>query len=1544
MKKISALLAFIFIAVMRMYATGEPSTYFNIFVPPNNDAVQRNVCLIVTAIYDSTHFQIIDDGADGDTDDSKTGVLNAGQSYILYIKDNGINDDAQYASGGTLKRDGDYFIITSDKIVYASQSTDSDWQHDWVPAVSKSGIGSKFIIYSPKRSSSDRDLNVFAYSDSTRVTIRKISLNSTTVSGYTNVAYEGGTILTNIQLNRGQDLIYYNTSGRNIMVPGETYVVESNKPISVQYGALFANERDGGGYVPSSNGSCRGDLFYFAVPYQAALEQEIRIISASSNNVVTLERYSAGTWIQMQTWTLNQNSVADWVGRTNNQTWPTVFRVKCTPGKNVLVFEANWLETGNPGTSDIATMASSDNGTSSGTNFIVYMSPPGNEQNVTNPFTGTLFGQRLTHAYIFAEDSAIVTVKDLYTGGTDFSRNYTIPAGRYVDCYLTETEWKAIYNGTGTTAGGPERPYLQVLSNNPVSVMITNFNDNWMMYFGSSRIQGIEIQNGTGSTTAKPGDTVAVTGEIIFSEQTQVTDATASVVVKGPTEVIDARIVRTGTVNDTITGSTTTSSQQTIITFDQMPDLDPTDQYQFQVDLSIQPFTPDGTLQPNNSLTTIDFTATGIQDGKLQQAVSTQAIQTETNSTSQLIFSSSTTSGITTDATDSWAASWIDFDNDGDEDVYVCDKRTTSGAFMYRNNGNATFTKITSGVAVNTAAPDVAACWADTDNDNDADLLTAVNGRRENLFFTNNAGTLSLQPQIGLNDTIGYYHAVSMVDYDNDGFADVFLGNYMSTRFGELYHNNQNGTFTKVLNTPMSADTGRVTGATWADYDNDGDQDLFEPVGNNQNNRLYRNDGGGQFTRITTGPAVQAGGNSTASVWGDIDNDGDLDLFVSNASAQNNFLYINNGNGTFATATISAVNSDGGHSHGCGLQDIDNDKDLDLYVNNDQGRSFLYLNDGAGNFTAKNDELVTGKLVGGIGQSWCDFDRDGDVDVLVLTHSNRTNLLFTNNGNSNHWLSVKLIGRASNASAIGARITVVSGGIRQIREINSQSGFGGQNSYRAHFGMGSDAVADSIIISWPSGLRQIITGQTTNEFLTITEPSTAIITGKVIYDRNASCTTDAGDEVAANQRVIITPGNLVCYTNAQGEYSARLTPGTYNFSVDAVQPWQNACSSVQTTASQVQQIVQANDLFVRATNQVNDIAVSGAQTMLRRGFNNLMICNIRNRGTETANNVVLTITMPAGISIVSAERPYTQINGTSWQFALGNIAAGASTSFQLTDYVALSLSVGTPVSITLNATASGTDNTPANNTYLIQQPVTGPIDPNDIAVTPAGDGSEGYITGNEILHYRIRFQNVGTAPAYQVIVSDFLPAAANITSFNMTAASHPYELSITPEGLCTWVFNGINLPDSSTNNEGSNGFIEFEIALQNGLPSGSVIRNSAEIIFDFEDAIRTNTVINTIKFIRNGEGESLTAYPNPTTNSITISAPGASEMYADQLLFTKCIVYAADGRVMYESTFAPSAQHNVQTAMWPGGVYVAELQTAEGERRFIRIVHQSERE
>lgn len=176
-------------------ATGEASTYFQVYVPPNNDNVGRDAALTITAIYDNTAFTITDDGMDGDTDDTVTGTLNAGQTYVLFIKDNGVNDDANG------KWDGDYFIVTSDKLIVTSQSTKSDWQHDWVPATNKTSKGKRFYVYSPPTTNSNRDLNVFAYEDSTWVTITKISTATTTTSGYTSVDVGSGTQVAHRQLN-----------------------------------------------------------------------------------------------------------------------------------------------------------------------------------------------------------------------------------------------------------------------------------------------------------------------------------------------------------------------------------------------------------------------------------------------------------------------------------------------------------------------------------------------------------------------------------------------------------------------------------------------------------------------------------------------------------------------------------------------------------------------------------------------------------------------------------------------------------------------------------------------------------------------------------------------------------------------------------------------------------------------------------------------------------------------------------------------------------------------------------------------------------------------------------------------------------------------------------------------------------------------------------------------------------------------------------------------------------------------------------------------
>jgi hypothetical protein len=149
----------------------------------------------------------------------------------------------------------------------------------------------------------------------------------------------------------------------------------------------------------------------------------------------------------------------------------------------------------------------------------------------------------------------------------------------------------------------------------------------------------------------------------------------------------------------------------------------------------------------------------------------------------------------------------------------------------------------------------------------------------------------------------------------------------------------------------------------------------------------------------------QEGGKSVGSCWGDIDNDGDLDLFVTNSNSTTNFLYKNLGNGNFQKITNSIVNQ-GGSSHGCSFADIDNDGDLDLFVTNDRSENSFTLT------TETEILLKTDKqfLIFGLsfGHAWSDYDHDGDLDLAVATHSNQKNHIFVNNGNTNKWLEINL--------------------------------------------------------------------------------------------------------------------------------------------------------------------------------------------------------------------------------------------------------------------------------------------------------------------------------------------------------------------------------------------------------------------------------------------------------------------------------------------------------------------------------------------------------
>lgn len=1474
--KLSILIAAFCLVTTAAWATGEPSTYFNIFVPPNNDAVQRNVCLVVTAILDSTAFTITDDGMDGDTDDSVTGILMAGQSYILYIKDNGINDDAKYASGGVLKQDGDYFIIHADKNVYASQSTNSDWQHDWVPGVSQSSLSQKFIVYAPKVSSSKRDLNVFAYEDSTLVTLKRISLSATIQTGYTNVDYQGGTLIFQRLIHRGQDLIHFYNDARNIMDDGCTYIIETSKPATLQYGALFGNERDGGGYVPTNTGSCSGELAYFAVPYQAAGEQEIRVVSWDPANTVKLYRYNAGTWVLMQTWNMGSKTVAEWVGRSNgNASYSTAFKIECTAGKRVSIFEGNWFETGSPGTSDMATMMSAENGTTAGDYFLAYMAPPGNEASVLNPFTGTAFGGRYTHLYLFSQDTAHVTVKDAYTNGTDFTRTYTILPERYVDCALSETEWKSIYNGTGTTAGGPERPYLIVSSDSPISVMNTNFNDNWMMYFGSSQFRSFNQTTGSTSSTVIPGQNVTLTSTIQIEGNRPVTEVSAQLVIDGGLQVVSSTFNSNGT---SYAGDITQNESLVIIDYNNLPNLTPNGSYGTTTVLKGSVMDADGNPLFTNNVSDMTFIVNGKVNGVPQQSTNIESVVLNTRNTSNLIFNLAELTGLETALTDSWTVSTIDYDNDGDDDLFFTDRNATQPNKLYRNNGNVTFTPITTGALVTDLAKSMASAWADCDNDGDLDVVIANNTQKPCFFYTNNGnGTFTKNTTAGFTQEVGYYHHVSWVDVDNDGQLELYLGNYWPTRFNELWRRNADGTWALWESSLLSQIPGSATGSTWADYDNDGFQDLIILNNEGGNNSLYHNRGNGNFEAVSN-TITQYGGHSVGSTWGDIDKDGDLDLFISNASNYDNDLFINGGrsaNYAFTRATGETV-TDKGHSHGAAFADVDKDGDLDLYVANDQGVKFLYMNDGSGNFSKKTDEWPNSNFGNAYGTSFSDLDMDGDLDLVSATHSNQRNYIFTANNNSNAWINIRLVGVNSNKSAIGARVRVKSGGKWQCREVNAQNGLGGQCSYRQHFGLGTSSTIDSIEVKWPSAYVQRLANVNINQNLLITEENGTAITALAYEDANGNCAYDIGELALNNIKFKINNGDYIAYSDAEGKATLNLAVGNYTIAVDNNQ-YTAACSNPSSFNVQgVGGTLNVGNFGLRAACNNPNLAVSASTPIMRTGFPSQYWITANNPGLATANNVELVVTLPATIDILSASTPWTSLvtnnNQHTITWALGSLVHGAEQIIALNYRVTTALTPGNNVVGTFTVAGTESDCNASDNTFTDYQSIYGSVDPNDLLGFPVGENEEHYISNKQDITYRVRFQNVGNYPAEFVNIIDTLPEGLDASSLRNVSASHAFNMS-SKGNIITFHFPNIQLPDSTSDLEGSNGYVQFTLDQRANNAGGIVIENTAAIQFDYNEFIWTNQIFHTVlgenNLIPSGE---LVIFPNPASDFCLIMA------------------------------------------------------------------------
>jgi C1A family cysteine protease len=433
------------------------------------------------------------------------------------------------------------------------------------------------------------------------------------------------------------------------------------------------------------------------------------------------------------------------------------------------------------------------------------------------------------------------------------------------------------------------------------------------------------------------------------------------------------------------------------------------------------------------------------------------------------------TEGVVANSEWGYGCASVDYDNDGDLDISIVSRTTVDRLFRNEDLTPGGFVDVTPSVLAD-PRDSKAPVWGDYDNDGDLDLYVSSNST--NRLYRNDGGTF-VDVTVSPLDDASRGHTASWADYDNDGDVDLFLANNGPNK---LFRNEGGGAFTDVT-TGALGDTLHGMGAGWADCDNDGDLDLY--VANRTGrNFLLENQGGGVFADVTT-EVIELPCASGGVAWGDYDNDGDFDLYVSNDGPNNLFR---NDNGTFVDVTRYPL-GDAGEGRSVAWADYDLDGDLDLYLVNFSTPNRLFTNIGGGWFDAPSgcaqSQVADPRL--GIGMSWGDYDRDGDLDLYVV-NKDRNTMLRNDTDPSRHWLEVRLVGIASNSYGQGSRIRAVAGGVSQIREIAGASGHVSQGPLTALFGFGAVGVVDTLEVTWPAtGDVEVFTGVPCDQRLQIVE-------------------------------------------------------------------------------------------------------------------------------------------------------------------------------------------------------------------------------------------------------------------------------------------------------------------------------------------------------------------------------------------------------------------------------------------------------------------------
>lgn len=440
--------------------------------------------------------------------------------------------------------------------------------------------------------------------------------------------------------------------------------------------------------------------------------------------------------------------------------------------------------------------------------------------------------------------------------------------------------------------------------------------------------------------------------------------------------------------------------------------------------------------------------------------------------------------------------------------------------------------------------------------------------------------------------------------------------------------------------------------------------------------------------------------------------------------------------------------------------------------------------------------------------------------------------------------------------------------------------------------------------------------------------------GLVFEDENSNGVQDAGEEGIANIIISFDESRQYTLTDSAGTYTMYI-PADSTGGLSAVAPglYSNIAPDVYAISGPADTL----DFRVHFTPGVKDLRANLTGGIFRPGFESFYTLSYKNVGTET-QDANIELSLDSQLDYLEANPPPAGINGNVLSWSYPQLDRNEMGQIRIKVQLPSTAALGDILSSQGTITPLSEDQVPGDNTFAGRDEIVGSYDPNDKQVAQGEQYTTQQLENREFLDYTIRFQNTGTFPAETVRITDQLDERLDIATFEVIGNSHPFYYTIQDKGLVEFVFREINLPDSTGNEPESHGFIRYRILPKENTGVGQVIRNTADIYFDFNAPITTNTTSTTLTLPVDSKGSppvstSLNLFPNPASSWFTLETPDGVAGKS------RLMIFDAGGKLKREGVLAPSKNHQVPAGGLAPGAYWIVLETAKrvyAERMIIQ--------